>query len=99
MPTVTPFDLSTYTNSELVALLSSPNKWFRQQALRIFGDRKDGSAVPLLQDLFQNGNEQEALEALWAIHLSGAFHDDLAMAGIKSSRSLCKALGGSPDWR
>ena len=82
MPTVTPFDLSTYTNSELVALLSSPNKWFRQQALRIFGDRKDGSAVPLLQDLFQNGNEQEALEALWAIHLSGAFHDDLAMAGI-----------------
>ena len=76
---VASFDLSTYSNEQLTKLLSSPNKWFRQQALRIFGDRKDLRAVPQLLKLLKSGNAQEALEALWAIHLSGGYTDDIAL--------------------
>jgi len=74
------FDLSKSTNSELVLLLRNKNKWFRQEALRQFGDRKDQSILPELNALFEsNKGSQTALEALWAIHLSGGFNDEMAL--------------------
>lgn len=79
------FDLSTYSNSELIALLSHKNKWFRQQALRQLGDREDLSAVPQLLQLMDSGDGQEALEALWGIHLSGGFTDAVAIKAFKHS--------------
>lgn len=79
------FDLSTYSNPELLDLFSNKNKWFRQQALRQLGDRKDLSAVPLLLQLMEAGSGQEALEALWGIHLSGGFTDAVAIKALKHS--------------
>ncbi|MEX2565518.1 MAG: dehydrogenase, partial [Cyclobacteriaceae bacterium] len=79
------FDLSTYSNSELVDLLSHQNKWFRQQALRQFGDRKDPDALPLLANLLDTGNEQEALEALWAINLTEGISDEIGTKGLNHS--------------
>ncbi len=79
---VEPFDLSTYTNRQLTNLLTHQNKWFRQQALRQFGDRKDPSAVPALVDLFRTGDAQTALEALWAINLSGGFDEEMAVEAM-----------------
>ena len=38
---VKPLDLSSLSTSELVKRLSDPNKWTRQTALRLIGDRKD----------------------------------------------------------
>jgi putative heme-binding domain-containing protein len=76
------FDLSTYSNEELTDLLSHKNKWFRQQALRQFGDRRDPSAVPRLLQLMDSGDGQEALESLWAIHLSGGFSDEVATEAL-----------------
>ena len=84
-PKVEPFDLSTYSTDQLIQLLSSPNKWFRQQALRIFGDRKDLKAVPELIKLLRSGNDQEALEALWAIHLSNGLTDEIAIEAMDHS--------------
>lgn len=78
-----PFDLSTYSNEQLTALLSHPNKWFRQQALRQFGDRKDLSSVPALRALMQSADGQTALEALWAINLSGGFSDTVASQALE----------------
>ena len=75
----TNFDLSTYSNEKLISLLSHPNKWFRQQALRQFGDRKDPSVIPQLMPLLASTNGQTALEALWTIHLNGGFHDTVAV--------------------
>src|SRR5690606_22254133 len=49
-----PFDLSKASTSDLVELLRHPNKWYRQQALRQFGDRKDASAVPDLLKLLRS---------------------------------------------
>lgn len=72
------FDLSTYTTLQLIELLSSSNKWFRQQALRQFGDRKDANAIPILTKILKEGDGQYALEALWALNLSGGFNEKIA---------------------
>ncbi|CAG5016950.1 hypothetical protein DYBT9275_05670 [Dyadobacter sp. CECT 9275] len=83
-PAVTPgFDLSKYSNDELIKLLSHSNKWYRQQALRQFADRKDRSVVSRLLPLLQSGEAQTALEALWAIHLSGGLTDNLLLSTLK----------------
>lgn len=76
------FDLSQIDTKSLIAYLSHPNKWFRQQALRQLGDRKDKDALPVLHDLFKKGNDQEALEALWGIHLTGGFTEDFAVTAL-----------------
>ncbi len=81
--TVVPkFDISTYTNGQLIELLSHKNKWFRQQALRQFGDRKDKSVLSPLRDILVNEKGQLALEALWAIHVSGFFDGGIAQIGL-----------------
>ncbi|WP_422080374.1 PVC-type heme-binding CxxCH protein [Ulvibacterium sp.] len=77
------FDLSTLTNSELVQLLSDKNKWFRQEALRQFGDRKDSSVIPELETLFRShASGQTSLEALWAIHLTGGFSEKITLEAM-----------------
>ncbi|MFY0598105.1 MAG: c-type cytochrome [Cyclobacteriaceae bacterium] len=92
-PKIKPFDLSKYSNEELTELLSHPNKWFRQQALRQFGDRKDQSAVPKLIELLRSGNDQQALEALWAINLSLGFTDELAMEVLEHKDPYVRLWG------
>ena len=76
------FDLSTYTNQQLIGLLLHPNKWYRQQAIRIFGDRKDHSNIDTLGNLMNNSREQLALEALWALHASGGFTQDYVIDAL-----------------
>jgi putative heme-binding domain-containing protein len=72
-----PFDYSKKSTAELVALLRHDNKWHRRMALRLLGDRKDRSAVPLLRKMLAETG-QPALEALWGLNLSGGFNDELA---------------------
>jgi len=79
------FDLSRMSSGELIGVLSHSNKWFRQQALRIFGDRRDKSVVPRLAKMVREEKGQPALEALWALHLSGGFDDDFAWQQLKHS--------------
>tara|TARA_Y100001972_G_scaffold126747_1_gene181396 strand:+ start:6263 stop:9355 length:3093 start_codon:yes stop_codon:yes gene_type:complete len=76
------FDLSTYSSEELVSLLSHKNKWFRQQALRLIGDRKDKSVLPILKDMLANGDAQSALEALWAINLTAGLEPEVALDAL-----------------
>ncbi|MEP7109784.1 MAG: PVC-type heme-binding CxxCH protein [Ferruginibacter sp.] len=77
-----PFDLNKFSNDQLIKLLEHTNKWFRQQALQIIGDRKDPALVPLLLPLLLAENSQTALEALWAINLSGGFNDKIAITAL-----------------
>ena len=62
--TIGTFDLSTLTSERLVDVLSHENKWFRDQALRLFGDRRDANIVPVLKELVETNQGQLALEAL-----------------------------------
>ncbi|MEJ0103938.1 MAG: c-type cytochrome [Bacteroidota bacterium] len=79
------FDLSKYSGDELIKLLSEKNRWFREEALRQFADRKDKSLVPALTKILTADTGQLALEALWAIHLSGGFDDSIARTALLHS--------------
>ncbi len=77
------FDLSTYDYNQLIGLLRSPNKWFRQQAQQQFANRRDPHAVHQLLPLLQQETDgQTALEALWAINLCGGFDDNIAFRAL-----------------
>lgn len=70
------FDLSKQSSRELVEQgLRHPNRWFRETALRLLGDRKDQTVVPLLKSLAITNQDPHALEALWALHLCHGLDD------------------------
>ncbi len=87
------FDLTKYSGDELIALLSSRNNWFRQEALRILGDRKDRKLLPKLTDLLQSDTAQIALQALWAINLSGGFDQQIADIALTHHDSFVRMWG------
>ncbi|MDA1016490.1 MAG: HEAT repeat domain-containing protein [Planctomycetota bacterium] len=71
-----PFDYSTATGPELVKVLSHPNKWHRQEAVRVLGDRKEKSLVPTLLESINDQGWQTAMESLWALHAVGGLTDE-----------------------
>ena len=93
LKSVPKFDLTKYSTGRLIELLKSSNKWFRQHALRQFADRKDRSVVPALMPLLQSGSGQDALEALWAIHVSGGFNDSIARIALDHADPFVRAWG------
>ena len=66
-------DLSKKGSGELMELLASDNRWQREMALRILGDRKNQSIVRQLFFDVQNTRGPAALYYLWALNLSGGF--------------------------
>ena len=78
-PRIPAFDLAKLSSDDLAGFLTHSNRWFRQQALRIFGDRRDPAIVPKLTRLLESQTGQPALEALWAVNLSSGFSDSLAL--------------------
>jgi putative heme-binding domain-containing protein len=79
---IAPFDLSKKSSKELVATLGHSNKWFRQTAQRLLADRKDKSIIPLLKQTLAEKTGQVALEALWALKVTGGFDQSLALQTI-----------------
>ena len=74
-----PFNYGKLSSRELVALLAHPGKWHRQTALRLLGDRKDKSVIPLLRKTIEEKSGQLALESLWALNLSGGLTEEVAL--------------------
>lgn len=100
-----PVDLSRLSSAELVKRLSDPNKWMRQTALRLLGDRKDRSVVPALKSLVARESGQLALEALWALNQVGGLDEATALqtldhanshARLWTARLLCDGSSVSP---
>jgi putative membrane-bound dehydrogenase-like protein len=75
-------DLARLSSAELVKLLADDNRWTRQTALRLLGDRKDRTLIPPLRKLLAEGTGQLALEALWALNLSGGLDEPAARQGL-----------------
>ncbi len=82
---IKPFDLAKLSTPELVDLLAHTNKWFRQEALRLIGDRKDSSVIPRLRQQVENNSGQLALESLWALNLSGGLDEERALKTLDHS--------------
>jgi putative heme-binding domain-containing protein len=63
-------NLGAYSSAALVGkALASSNTWVRQTALRLLGDRRDQSIIPLLRTNLAGRGDQLALESLWALNL------------------------------
>lgn len=77
------FDLNVKSSLELVQWLRRPDKWHRQEALRLLGDRKDASVFPVLREMVARESGQTALEALWALNLSGGFDETMAAQTLR----------------
>jgi putative membrane-bound dehydrogenase-like protein len=75
---VTGLCLSKLSSAELVGLLSHRNDWFIREARRILAERRDPTVIPLLRKILLARQDPLALEALWALYVSGGFNDSLA---------------------
>lgn len=76
-----PLGLSKRTSDELVDLLSHANAWYSREARRILSERRDAAVWPRLRTLIERGGDEHlALEALWALYVSGGWNDELALA-------------------
>jgi putative membrane-bound dehydrogenase-like protein len=76
-----PFDLTRKSSAELIELLTSENRWWRETALQVLADRRDSGVIaPLREVLSKRTVGQHALEALWALNLSGGFDEQAAFA-------------------
>ncbi|MFQ5731664.1 MAG: PVC-type heme-binding CxxCH protein [Planctomycetaceae bacterium] len=66
------------STEDLIGALSHTDKWTRQTALRLLGDRKDPSQNDFLKKQIPLSDGQTALEYLWALNLCGGFDEDFA---------------------
>ena len=85
-----PFDLAKKTSAELVEVLKHPNKWHRQTALRLIGQRKDATVVPLLKQSIEKNVGQFSLECLWALYQVGALDESFAQVALSHKEPLVR---------
>ena len=86
-----PFDLVKASGDDLIKTLSHPNKWSRQQALRLLYDRAEKTPLPKLLTSLEKETGQRALEALWGINACGGFDDAVALIGLRHADEHVRA--------
>jgi putative membrane-bound dehydrogenase-like protein len=73
------FDYRKLSRAELLARLSHANDWHVRRARRVLADRRDPEVIfPLRRLVRESKDEQFALEALWALHVSGGLSESFA---------------------
>ncbi len=72
-------DLSKLDSEGLISLLKGDNRWQRQTAMRLLGDRRDSSLAPKIASKLETAKGQFALELLWALNLSGGLTEPVAL--------------------
>ncbi|HTU21838.1 MAG TPA: PVC-type heme-binding CxxCH protein [Gemmataceae bacterium] len=84
-------DVRKLSSARLVSLLSSKNDWLVRKARRVLADRRDPEVIfPLRRLVLESKDDALALQALWALYVSGGFTEGFA----------AKALGHhNPDVR
>jgi putative membrane-bound dehydrogenase-like protein len=71
-------DLTCRSSDELIDRLADPNHWYAREVRRLLAERRDRSVLPRLRKTALENKGQLALEALWAVYVSGGFDDALA---------------------
>jgi putative membrane-bound dehydrogenase-like protein len=97
-----PLRLDNRPAKELAGFLSHENKWVRQTALRLLGDRQDPGVLSELIRLLETQTDQLALESLWAIYVGGGFNETLALRTLEHPNPqvrlwTIRLLGDDPD--
>ncbi len=89
--TIPAMDLSKKTSAELCDLLAHPNKWYRNMARRLLGERNDTSVQVRLEKQAAYGGGLLALESLWAVNLLVPIRDEFAMTLLESENEHVRA--------
>ena len=84
-------DLGKLTSDALVEVLRHPNKWHRQMALRLLGDRRDRNIIPKLKRNVRKNSGQFALECLWALYQTGGFDNAFATQMLEHEDQFVRA--------
>lgn len=72
-------DLTKSSSGDLVKLLDHPNDWYARTARRMLAERRDPQVIAPLQALVTEAtNDDLALQALWALYVSGGFNEAFA---------------------
>jgi putative membrane-bound dehydrogenase-like protein len=100
------FDYSKFSGHQLLDLLTHHNRWQRETALRLIGDRKDRTLIaPLKELLEQKTTYPYSLEALWALNLCGGLSEEVALKTLQhkdpfvrlwTARLLCDEKSVAP---
>jgi putative membrane-bound dehydrogenase-like protein len=72
------FDYAKLSSDKLIDGLGNENRWHREIILRLLGDRRDQSVIARLEKLVNDSTDQLALEAFWALNLTGGFDETVA---------------------
>ncbi|MSU57916.1 MAG: c-type cytochrome [Pedosphaera sp.] len=76
-------DLRKFSTPQLIALLGDRNDWLVRKARRVLADRRDPEAILVLRSLvLETPNDHLALEALWALYVSGGFNETFAAKAL-----------------
>ena len=86
-------DLRRKSSAELVALLRHPNKWYRTTARQLLAERKDPSTYPLLHRQVAEERDWPALEALWALYVSGGWSVEVTRACLNHADPYVRSWG------
>lgn len=84
---LTDINLAEKSETELIQLLGHPNKWHRQTAVRLLGERKNSSVFQELRRLAVNGPGVLALNALWALHQAGGLDFETIQQSAQSQNA------------
>jgi len=74
-----PVDLAAKSSFGLVDLLASDNAWWRRKARKLLAERRDAEVTAMLHKLIAGSDERLALEATWALYVSGGWSDEVAL--------------------
>jgi putative heme-binding domain-containing protein len=84
--------LEDFTSPDLIELLGHRNAWYAREARRILAERRDPAVRGKLRSLlFAQPARQIALEALWALYVSGGLSEDLAGELLKHPSPAVRA--------
>jgi putative membrane-bound dehydrogenase-like protein len=76
-------DLRKLSSAQLVGLLSHKNDWLVRKARRLLADRRDRTVIAPLRSLVLESNDDAlALQALWALYVSGGWDESFAAAAL-----------------
>lgn len=83
-------DLPSKSNQELVALLQGANDWTERRARRLLADRHDASVTAQLREQMRADSSAKAVQALWALHVSGGFDETVANEALAHPSSVVR---------
>ncbi|MCA9059089.1 MAG: c-type cytochrome, partial [Planctomycetaceae bacterium] len=83
--------MQTWSDERLLEELQSPAKWKRQSALRVIGDRGSRFEAANLEQRLAKAAGQDALELLWAFHLTGGLTEEAALRLLKHPDPFVRA--------